>query len=194
MSRALPSREKKKLDKMLKAELLSQANRGVEKAKTLMLAEFDSHPITKEINAGPRANNSSGTLGGTGNLFSFIGFDSGDKPTREVRRILESSTRLIGIRKNSRGDTGFKIVIDLPSKEEVKQASPLPWAAARSWVVGIEQGLSGLGQYLVKPGSGRSGNAIEVKGTLRSGKFKNTKYVSAILANLQSNLMSFLKS
>ena len=85
-------------------------------------------------------------------------------------------------------------MIDLPSKEEIAKASPVPWAAARSWVIGIEQGLSGLGQYLVKPGAGRSGNAIEVRGTLRGGKFKNTKYISAILNNLQLNLMSFLKS
>jgi hypothetical protein len=194
MSRAISSKETRKLEKKLKKEVLLKANKAVEKAKALMLAEFDGHPITKEINAGPSASNSSGTLGGVGNLFSYIGFNQGQRPTREVRKILESSTKLIGLRKNSKGEMGFQILIDLPSKEEISKASPLPWAAARSWVIGIEQGLSGLGQYLVKPDSGRSGNAIEIKGTLRSGKFKNTKYVSAILNNLQSHLMSFLKS
>lgn len=194
MSRALSNQERKKIDKRLKAQIMAESRKAVEKAKLLMLAEFDSHPVTKEINAGPRANNTSGTLGGVGNLFSFIGFNNGDKPTREVRRILENSTKLIGLKKTSKGDMGFKIVIDLPNKEEIRQASPLPWAAARSWVIGIEQGLSGLGQYLVTPGSGRSGNAIEVKGTIRSGKFKNTKYVSTILSNLQANLINFLKS
>ena len=194
MSRAISSRESRKLEKRLRKEVLITANKAVEKAKALMLAEFDAHPITKEIKGGPRATNSSGTLGGVGNLFSYIGFNQGQKPTREVREILESSTKLIGLKKTGKGEMGFQIMIDLPSKEEIAKASPVPWAAARSWVIGVEQGLSGLGQYLVKPGAGRSGNAIEVRGTLRGGKFKNTKYISAILNNLQLNLMSFLKS
>jgi hypothetical protein len=194
MSRAISSKETRKLEKRLKKEVLVKANKAVEKAKLLMLAEFDNHPITKEIKSGPRTNNSSGTLGGVGNLFSYIGFNQGQSPTREVRKILESSTRLVGLRKTEKGEVGFQIMIDLPSKEEIAQASPVPWAAARSWVIGIEQGISGLGQYLVKSGGGRSGNGIEVKGTIRQGKFKNTKYVSAILNNLQAHLMNFLKS
>ena len=191
-SRILPS-DARKLNKRLRKEINAKASKAVKNAKNLMLREFDAHPVTKEINGGPHATNVSGTLGGKGNLFSFIGFSNGDRPTREVRELLQNSTKLIGIRKTMKGDLGFQIVIDLPNKEEIKRASPLPWAAARSWVVGIEQGLSGLGQYLVKPGAGRSGGGIEIKGTLRSGKFKNTKYVSAILANLQGNLMKFLK-
>tara|TARA_B100000214_G_scaffold320626_1_gene255847 strand:- start:2080 stop:2679 length:600 start_codon:yes stop_codon:yes gene_type:complete len=191
---ALPPSESRKLNKRLQKEIKTRASKAVEHAKTLMLREFDSHPITKEINAGPAATNSSGTLGGKGNLFSFIGFSKGDKPIREVRSLLENSTKLIGIRKSPHGKIGFQIVIDLPNKEEIKNASPLPWAAARSWVIGIEQGLSGLGQYLVKSGAGRSGGGIEIKGQINSGRFRNTKYVSAILANLQSNLMKFLKS
>ena len=49
------------LEKRLKKEVLIKANKAVEKAKLLMLAEFDNHPITKEIKSGPRTNNSSGT-------------------------------------------------------------------------------------------------------------------------------------
>ena len=39
-----------------------------------MLREFDSHPVTTEISSGPKAGNTSNTLSGRGNLFSFIGF------------------------------------------------------------------------------------------------------------------------
>ena len=158
-----------------------------------MLAEFDSHPVTKEIEGGPNTTNRSGTLGGTGNLFSFIGFNKGDRPTKAVRRILEASTRLKGLKENPDGSLGFEVIIEIPTKSEIKDSSPIPWAAARSWVIGIEQGLSGLGQFLVKPGAGRSGGGLEVSGSIRSGKFKNTKYVSQILANLQSNLIQFLR-
>ena len=126
MSRAISSKETRKLEKRLKKEVLIKANKAVEKAKLLMLAEFDNHPITKEIKSGPRTNNSSGTLGGVGNLFSYIGFNQGQSPTREVRKILESSTRLVGLRKTEKGEVGFQIMIDLPSKEEIAQASPVP--------------------------------------------------------------------
>ena len=49
-----------------------------------LLAAFEEHPVTKEIDAGPGSNNSSGTLGGYGNLFTFIGFERG-QDSRERR-------------------------------------------------------------------------------------------------------------
>ena len=39
-----------------------------------LLNEFETHPVTREIEGGPDATNTSGTLGGSGNLFSFLGF------------------------------------------------------------------------------------------------------------------------
>ena len=46
-------------------------------ARKEFLKEFDDHPITNEIEAGPDSSNSSGTLNGYGNLFSisFIVFN-----------------------------------------------------------------------------------------------------------------------
>ena len=59
-----------------------------EKIKTQMLAEFDSHPVTIEIDGGITAQNTSKTLNNITNLYSFIGFEQGDKPTDTVRNIL----------------------------------------------------------------------------------------------------------
>lgn len=167
----------------------AHASRKIEEARKMMLAEFNNHPVTKEIEAGPNAANSSGTLGGAGNLFSFIGFSAGDRPIDPVRKLLEDSTKLISVKPKAKGELDFEILIDLPTKEEIAAASPLPWAAARSWVIGIEQGLSGFGQFLVEPGKGRSGQAIQVKGAIRGGRFRNKKYISQILSKLQYYLM-----
>ena len=186
ISRGLGSKFKKDITRQVKA--------SVERAKNLMLAEFESHVVTKEIEGGPSASNLSGTLGGVGNLFSFIGFDSSDRPIAPVRRVLMASTRLQSVTKLTGDQLAFEITITVPSKEDLRMASPLPWAAARSWVIGIEQGLSGLGSFLVKPGGGRSGAAIQVTGVMRSGGFKNTKYISLILSHLHSNLLKFIKS
>ena len=45
-----------------------------ERIKRETINEFLRHPVTKEIEAGPTAQNISGTLDGYGNLFSYIGF------------------------------------------------------------------------------------------------------------------------
>lgn len=171
-----------------------KAQREVKRAKALMLMAFNEHPVTKEIENGPGANNSSGTLGGVGNLFSFLGFDNSDKPISPVRRLLEQSTRLTSVKKTSGDKLAFEIIIQLPNKEDIAAQSPLPWAAARSWVIGIEQGLSGFGTFLAKPGVGRSQGGIQVTGIMRGGSFKNTKYISEILAHLHSNLRKFLRA
>lgn len=183
----------KGLSYKFKKDITRKARADVERAKGLMLAEFLNHSVTKEIKGGKSASNLSGTLGGYGNLFSFIGFDSTDKPIPPVLRILESHTKLISVTPLAKGSLAFEIVIDMPSKDNLAKASPLPWAAARSWLIGIEQGLSGLGSFLVKP-EGRSGGGIQVDGVIRGGRFRNTKYISEIINHLQSNLIKFLKT
>ena len=78
----------------------------------------------------------------------------------------------------------LRVNINVPTKEKVFAATPLPWASGRSWARGIERGISGLGQYLVKTDKirqSKSGRAIQVKGRIRGGKFSNTPYMSALL-------------
>jgi hypothetical protein len=140
---------------------------------------FDSHPVTMEIEGGPSASNSSRTLGGIGNLYTYIGFQSGSRPIKTLRKVLEKYS----IRYNDLKGR-LRITIEVPTKEDVFTVTPMPWAMGRSWARGIEKGISGLGQYLVKSGSipqSRSGRAIEVKGKIRSGKFSNVSYMSALL-------------
>jgi hypothetical protein len=143
-----------------------------------MLAEFKNHPITVEIKSGPFAENSSGTLGGYGNLFSFIGFDEGDSPTDSIEGLLNLSR----IEYNRETKDGFIMTIYLPSKQEIFAETPMPWASGRSWAEGIERGISGFGQYLnTESVYSRSGEGVQVNGVIRTGKFKNTPYISALM-------------
>ena len=143
------------------------------------LKAFNSHPVTQEIEAGSSASNISRTLGGVGNLYTYIGFNAGSHPIKNLRTLLEK----YDIRYNTLRSF-MRTTIEVPTKDEVFAATPMPWASGRSWAKGIERGISGLGQYLVKRSSmarSRSGHAIEVKGKIRSGKFSNTSYMSALL-------------
>ncbi len=143
------------------------------------LATFDNHPVTLEIKSGPRASNISRTLSGVGNLFTYIGFNEGADPIKPLRELLQTYEIKYHPKRES-----IRVNIDVPSKEKVFAATPLPWATGRSWARGIERGISGLGQYLVKSDKirqSKSGRAIQVKGKVRGGKFSNIQYLSALL-------------
>ena len=147
--------------------------------KEKMLSEFDNHPITRELEQKTSADPSA--FVSHGSLFGFIGFEKESYPTEIVREMLEKS-ELKFIRING-GIVNFKALY--PSKEELFAATPLPWASGRSWLNGIESGISGLGRYLKTENldSSRSGGGIQSKSKFQSGRFTNTKYISEILNN-----------
>lgn len=175
---------------ILKNSLERRIFLAFEKIKREAIREFLSHPVTKEIQDGPTAQNISGTLDGYGNLFSYIGFYNEDDPISPITQLFEKSTinfsRLI--------DGGVVWNIFIPAKEDIWDVSPMPWAAGRSWAKGIETGISGIGQYFytIREDFGavsRSETAIQTsKNIRRKTRFKNVKYISAILANFEKKI------
>ena len=162
--------------KFIKPDVEPRLSKQFKEAKDEMLAEFNSHPITRELEMKTAANPSS--FVGEGSLFGFIGFNENDEPIDVVRSMLKSSD-LVFVR-IKKAVVDFKVLY--PSKEELFDATPLPWATGRSWLKGIESGLSGLGKYLnIESEASRSGGGIQSEGSVRSGRFKNTAYISKIL-------------
>jgi hypothetical protein len=158
-----------------------------------LMTEFETHPVTQEIEAGPGSSNISGTLNGYGDLFSYIGFDSGDNPIMAVRVILEKSLYLRHIPSGAK-DAIQNFMISLPSMAQIEAETPMPWATGRSWVKGIEQGISGFGKYLTRQSpASRSGGAIQTEKSMRGGGFRNTQYLSAILNGLEGHIRKALK-
>ena len=154
-----------------------------------MVEEFRSHPVTSELNNGPNASNTSGLLGGYGNLFSFIGFSSSDSPIETVLAILNKKIRTSVKRRDNNG--GYSIILAIPSREEINAATPIPWLSGRSWVDGIEKGISGLGQYLYSENgfdNSRSDTGVQVYNRVSGVKFKNTSYLSTIINNFKRKL------
>lgn len=155
--------------------------------KNQLIQEFLNHPVTQEIKAGPNASNISGTLNGKGNLFSFIGFYESDDPIQDILNILES----IEVRFVKDIPSGNQFTINFPEPNEIFAATPMPWASGRSWAKGIESGISGLGYYLLRTSSeSRSGEALQTSVKLTGSKFKNTKYISALLAKYKKQLIN----
>lgn len=154
-----------------------------------MVQEFESHPVTREIDAGPTASNSSGTLGGYGNLFAFIGFDSSDNPTEAIKKLLSREVKTTIRRRNDQG--AFQIEIQMALPEEIYKSTPMPWLSGKSWAKGIEMGISGLGRFLYSSeGFDNSRSDYGVQSTQRTSgvRFKNTAYISKLYANFNKSL------
>ena len=146
-----------------------------EKLKRDMISDFLRHPITREIENGPMSTNISGTLGGYGNLFSFIGFEKSSRPISPIVELLRQSN--FNCSPMVRGV--INITVELPSAEQIFRVTPLPWAPGLSWAQRMEVGMSGLGMYMSKlSDKSRSSTGIQTDSMIRSGKFTNTKYIT----------------
>ena len=208
-TRALQKIASSKALPIIKREALREVKKIVNQAHEEMLSQFENHPVTREIDSAGgglhEASNTSGTLGGYGDLYSFIGFESGTDPVWPLRKILRKILKIRMLPGNHRNMI-MNFAVEIPSKQELFEASPMPWNTGRSWAEGIERGISGLGQYLVLEGAmdgqnaseffdpkSRSGRAFQVKNGPWSGGFKNTKYLSHILNELKVNLSRGIK-
>jgi hypothetical protein len=182
----------------LRAAAVPRIERKLQLEVINLLRAFEDHPITKEIDSGPGASNSSATLGGYGNLFTFIGFDRGGDPISPIRALLAKSIRVISTRKQ-RNRLGLILKFTVPTEEEIAAVSPLPWATG-SWVEAVEKGISGVGRYLYSSNKGRfitsrSGQAIEATIEVRgSGSSAPTVYITGLLAQMLKDIEKALKS
>lgn len=179
------------LKKKLESETKEKIFKKFEKLKKEMIKDFTNHPVTKEILSGASASNISGTLGGYGNLFTFIGFESGQNPIAPIIELLQK-TQITFFKISPRGTS--KIRVEMPDREEIFNVTPLPWAAGISWAQRIEVGLSGLGQYMNKNSPySRSGKGIQSKNKVRGSRFSNTPYVSSFLNKWNKKFLNLHK-
>jgi hypothetical protein len=157
--------------------VLEVVSQEIEKNKKIFMSEFENHPVTQEISGGETASNSSGTLGGYGNLFSFIGFNKGFDPISPVFDLIKQIKAVnVNFSKNL-----FNVQVNIPDKSDFMSVSKMPWESGRSWLFDIEKGISGLGAYLYRQYSkSRSGYGIQSKFNYRGTTFRSTQYFSFI--------------
>ena len=162
-----------------------------EELKQQMIREFNMHPVTREILGGPGAPNTSGTLKGYGNLFTFIGFEKGSQPIAPIVKLL-SQTHLNVSRLTTRGT--ISVDITLPSREDIFAVTPMPWATGLSWAKRIEIGIAGYGEYInTASAKSRSSQGIQTKNDIRAGGFSNEPYISSFIKKWQNTFSDMLK-
>ncbi len=173
------------MDKIVKRIYESPSAAGLEKLATKhatklfneavadLKDDFEQSDVTQELDRGIGSPNISHTLRGADapeNLYSFIGFTAGDKPTDEIRDRLEPThsdgpkLRLRGKDKRSTA-IRYQFVVDAPKEEKIWKATPLPWAPDMSWAKKIETGIAGFASFLPRfmGDPSRSGGGIQAK-------------------------------
>ena len=179
-------------DKEYQKQVNSIIDSEFNKIKNDYIQEFINHPITQEIKGGINAANTSGTLGGITNLYSFIGFDEGTDPIKPIEDLLNKSNYRIVFNNKATDST---VIFDIPTAAQIFEITPMPWAIGRSWARGIETGISGLGYYLKKIKNSRSGLGIQSSTEqIRTGtSFKNTRYISDLINRFSKDLKNLNK-
>lgn len=178
------------VESALKKRALSLAQDTLNKNLRKYLNEIENHPVSKELRQGPDGENISSTLNGKENLFAFIGFESTRQPIDELTSIIKENTYLDEKPKFNKKNFEIQYEVYTPSPEEIRSATPLPFEGSRSWVKGIEEGISGFGYYvygLLFPQS-RSKRGIQSKNKVRSLNFRPVKYISEIYFNFVKGL------
>lgn len=152
----------------------------VERANKQAIRSILANAITKEIQAGPLADNTSFTLNGYGNLFSFLGFHIEDKPIQALLTVLTNCFKLRSVKSATGNSYQIIVTIDYPSMEEINKEGllELPWASGFSWVKAIEDGVSGLSLYLYNEEgfyTSRSDTGIQIAPRKKSSNKLNTE-------------------
>ena len=180
----------KSYEQAIKKEALNFAEEILTENTKKYLNEIENHPVSKEIADGPDGENISYTLDGKENLFAFIGFEAEDKPIEDLKNLIKENTFLDKRSIFNSKTFELKFNVFTPSFEEIKSATPLPFENGKSWVKGIEDGISGFGYYvygLLFPRS-RSKRGIQSQNKVRNGTFKTVKYMSEMYSNFIRNL------
>jgi hypothetical protein len=169
------------------------------KIKKEVIEDFNNHPVTKEVAQGPKGM-SSHLLGGSGNLFGFLGFEQGSKPVMILREALRNSfevnrqkMRVTSLKKNV-----FTVEFDvsIPTDQQIDSVTPLPWTT-KSWVKGVEKGITNYSKTIFQPRKGvgslyqthsRSGVALQTDRSINFIKFTPTPYITEILKKARRKL------
>ena len=159
--------------------------KNFEELKNNFIQDFENHPVTQEIEDGPTASNGSGTLNGRGNLFSYIGFQRGTNPIQPVKEFIRNAFKLDRLKSKTTGNKiNINYKISYPTDKDLDGITRMPWEGGNSWLIGIEKGISGFGNYIAKKfEKGRSGEALQSDNKVRTGTFKPVKYMSQIVSN-----------
>lgn len=151
-----------------------------------MLKDFDKHPVSAEIKAGPRALDYSGATSGYGNLYSFLGFEAGSHPVDDLREVIIANTSL---QQTVFRNNGWYFRVRLPSEETIRSVTKMDWGTEDSWINAVEKGLDNLDSFMFKKKFGRSRYGFQAPYEINEDlQFNKQPYLKEIFGNFRDRI------
>jgi hypothetical protein len=147
----------------------SVVEQRVNDAKDDLLADVINDKVSVEIASGPNAPNSSNTLNGYGNLFSFLGFNVGSTPISDLTTDIEKTIRVYKSKPKKMtlpdGTITYSFRVRSFGDTDVESSKyNTPWGP--NWILAIIEGMPNFSYYLSKPSgakNSRSGTGVQIK-------------------------------
>lgn len=156
-------------------------------AKKSFLDSFINDAVSQELLEG--SSKTSSEIIQRGNLFGFIGFEEGSDPIGSLYKFLDENITFDKAAVYNRSTKTYNFRIGIPTKNEIKEVTPMPFGTARSWAFAIESGISGLNHYFFKAKAGRSGAGLQLKTKDNHiGQYRPRRYMSYLLNFLEKSL------
>jgi len=181
----------------------SNARRRFESQKRQLIEKVQETDAVQELLEGPGATSSaflksSGDVP-SGNLFSFIGFYESDDPVGTLLELMDSFFKFdesaFTYQPRPRlNRIDYKFQARFPTVQELGQQKDLslPWETGLSWIEGIENGISGVGNYLFSLErnfrTSRSGPAIQLKKEIGKRIFIPKPFLTPIFDEFRKRL------
>ena len=164
--------------------MMRKAKNKLSIAKSMLDDDIDSDPVSQKIEGDPK------TIG-------YFGFEEGELPVENLKRAMSNrigmtskSTVRTRKGKSSRGAT-YKFKVKFPSSKDIysEYILSLPWIS-KTWVEGVERGLSGVEKFAYKPGKGRSEFGFQLKGNVKDPitPIQDDGYIARIRKYFSENL------
>lgn len=148
--------------------------------KKRMMRDIMKHKVTQEL---MNHTTPSKIIKTRGSLFGFLGLVEGFDPIDEIVNRIDEIMKFKISRRLIKG--GVKLTVTFPSVKDFRDPTfQLPWEGGTGLVDGIENGVSGLNNYIKTNKNSlaysRSEEGIQVKMKVRNAKFEGTPWLSDI--------------
>ena len=164
----------------------------LETANEKLVEEFEAHPASVEMDAGPDNDYSTYIKGGAGNLPSLLGIANSAAEIKKISKLLTGSIKIKDVRKTN-NEFSLSIKVEVPTIEEINEIAVSPdWIIGDSWIDQLERGVSNVACYFFANRgfkTSTSGYAIQIKKTWKNitaghGTVSEKEYISKMLRDL----------
>lgn len=167
------------------------ARAKVQTEKKELIRQFEDHPASVDIKAGPDRRS---TIIPNGSLFGFLGFRSNREPISEMKSFLRNFIQLKRrkpIIKVGRLYANHQYQVEIPSNSDINQAkeAQVDWdGPVINWVEKLKTGFSNFEYYLAVL-RGRSTGGVQSKHKVREGGFTPVeRYLIDMLEDMRKRI------